>query len=110
MFFKKLVDKKKDKVEFDIIPKTNEEYISMTYGCIRIIDSFRFLSSRLDKLVKTLVGNSHKTLKVLEGIIVDNDEILDTINEIKILIKKKRFIKMILLKCSRKIIQIELKI
>ena len=89
MFFKKLVDKKKDKVEFDIIPKTNEEYISMTYGCIRIIDSFRFLSSSLDQLVRTLVGNNHKTLKVLEGEIVDNDEILDTINEIKILFKEK---------------------
>ena len=27
MFFKKLVNKKNDKVKFDIIPKTNEEYI-----------------------------------------------------------------------------------
>ena len=42
MFFKKLVDKKKDKVGIDIIPKTNEEYISVTYGCIRFIDSFDF--------------------------------------------------------------------
>ena len=34
MFFKNLVDKKnakvKEKVKFDIIPKTNEEYISVT--------------------------------------------------------------------------------
>ena len=30
MFFKKLVDKKNDKVDFDIIPRTNEEYISAT--------------------------------------------------------------------------------
>ena len=30
MFFKKLFDKKKDKVDFEIIPKTNEEYISVT--------------------------------------------------------------------------------
>ena len=43
MFFKKLVDKKNDKVKFDIIPKTNEEYISVTYGCIRFIESYRFL-------------------------------------------------------------------
>ena len=62
MFFKKLLDKKNDKVKFDIILKTNEEYISMTYGCIRFIDSYRFLSSGLDSLVKTLVHNSHKTL------------------------------------------------
>ena len=53
MFFKKLVDKKKDKVDFEIIPKTNEEYISVIYGCIRFIDSYRFLSSGLDSLVKT---------------------------------------------------------
>ena len=44
MFFKKLVDLKKDKVKFKIIPKTNEEYITVKYGCIRFIDSYRFLS------------------------------------------------------------------
>ena len=59
MFFKKLVDKKDDKVKFDIIPKKNEEYISVTYGCIRFIDSYRFLSSSLESLDKTLVDNSH---------------------------------------------------
>ena len=42
MFFQKLVDKKIHKVKFAIIPKTNEEYISVTYGCIRFIDSYRF--------------------------------------------------------------------
>ena len=29
MFFKRLVDLKKDKVKFKINPKTNEEYISV---------------------------------------------------------------------------------
>ena len=82
MFFKKLVDKKNDKVKLDIIPKTNEEYISVTYGCIRFIDSYRFLSSALDSLVKTLVDNSHKTLKNLKKEIVDNDEILNIVNKI----------------------------
>ena len=33
MFFKKLVDKTNDKVKYKIIPKTNEEYISVRYGC-----------------------------------------------------------------------------
>ena len=51
LFFKKLVDRKSDKVELDIFPKTNEEYISVTYGCIRFIDSYRFLLSGLDSLV-----------------------------------------------------------
>ena len=82
MFFKRLVDKKKDKVDFDIIPKTNEEYISVTYGCIRFIDSYRFLSSSLDSLVKTLVDNSFKTLKNLKKESVDYDEILDFVNKI----------------------------
>ena len=81
MFFKKLVDKKKDQVDFEIIPKTNEECISVTYGCIRFIDSYRFLSSSLDSIVKTIVDNSHKTLKNLKEI-VDNNEILNIINEI----------------------------
>ena len=61
MFFEKLDDLKNDKVKFDNFPKTNEEYISVIYGCIRYMDGYRFLSSSLDSLVKTLVGNSHKT-------------------------------------------------
>ena len=62
MFFKKLV-KKKNKVKFEIIPKTNEEYISVRYGCIRFIDSYRFLSESLDKLVKNLDEDDFKILK-----------------------------------------------
>ena len=82
MFFKKLVDKKKYKVDFDIIPKTNEKYISVTYGCIRFIDSYRFLSSGLDSLVKTVVDNSNKTLGDLKKEIVDNDYILNIVTDI----------------------------
>ena len=62
MFFKKLVDLRKDKVKFEIIPKTNGEYISVRYGCIRFIDSYRFLSESLDKLVKNL-DDDFKILK-----------------------------------------------
>ena len=82
MFFKKLVDLKNDKVRFDIIPKTNEEYISVTYGCIRFIDSYRFLSSSLDSLVKTLNDINNKTLKNLKEEIVDSDEMLDIVNKL----------------------------
>ena len=63
MFFKKLVDLKKDKVKFKIIPKTNEEYNAVKYGCIRFIDSYRFLSESLDKLVKNLDEDDFKILK-----------------------------------------------
>ena len=63
MFFKRLVDLKKDKVKFKIIPKTNEEYIAVKYGCIGFIDSYRFLSESSDKLVKNLDVDDFKILK-----------------------------------------------
>ena len=63
MFFKRLVDLKKNKIKFKIIPKTNAEYISVTYGCIRFIDSYRFLSDSLDKLVKNLDEDDFEILK-----------------------------------------------
>ena len=90
MFFGKLVHKKIDKVKFDVLPETNEDYVSVTYGCIRFIDSYRFLSSSLGSLVETLVDNSHKTLKNLRKEIVDNDEIINIVNEIE---EEDRFIK-----------------
>ena len=91
MFFKKLVDKRNDEVEFVIIPKTNEEYTSVTYGCKRFIDSCRFLSSSLDSLVKTLVDNNHETLKGFKEEIVDNDEVINFVNEMKIIITEDRY-------------------
>ena len=63
MFFKRLVDSKKNKVKIKIIPKTNDEYISVSYGCIRFIDSYTFLSSSLDKLVKNFDMDDFVILK-----------------------------------------------
>ena len=63
MFFKRLVDLKNDEVKIKIIPETNEEYISVSYGCIRFIDSYRFLSRSLDNLVNNLVVDVFKVLK-----------------------------------------------
>ena len=62
MFFKRLIDLKK-KVKFKFIPKTNEDYITVKYGCIRFIDNYRFLSERLENLVKHLDENEYKILK-----------------------------------------------
>ena len=58
-----LVDKKNDKVKFDTILKTNEEYISVRYGYIRCIDSYGFLSMGLDGLVKRIDNDDSKILK-----------------------------------------------
>ena len=43
--------------------KTNEAYISVNYGCISFIDSYRFLSESLDKLVRNLDEDVFKNLK-----------------------------------------------
>ena len=40
LFFKKLVDKKEDKLNFDNIPMSNNEYISKTFGCIKFFDTY----------------------------------------------------------------------
>ena len=37
-----------------IISKSMENYVSIQVGCLRFLDSYRFLSSSLDKLVKSL--------------------------------------------------------
>ena len=37
-----------------IIPKSMENYVSNKVGCLRFLDSYRFLSSSLNKLVKSL--------------------------------------------------------
>ena len=63
VFFEKSVDKKNDKAKFRIIPKTNEKKISVTYGCVRFRDSYRFLSLRLDETVYNLDNNDFKLLK-----------------------------------------------
>ena len=72
-FFKKLVDEKNDHVKFDYIPETNAEYLSVTYGCIRFIHSYRFLSSSLVSLVKTLVDIDHETFESLKEIVGDDN-------------------------------------
>ena len=54
MFFKKLFDEKIVEVKFTIIPRTNEEYICLTYGCFKVIDSYRFLSYTLEELIKNM--------------------------------------------------------
>ena len=90
MFFKTLVDRKKDNVEFKKIRKTDEKNISVKYGCIKFIDTYRFLSSSLDKLFQTSVDNSHITLKNLKKEVSGDDKILNILRELENLIDKTK--------------------
>ena len=81
-----MFEQKNDEVRIDVKPKRNEEHIFVTYGCIRFTDSYRFLSSILDKLVETLVHNRHKTDNILKKKtkkLVGDDIMLNIVNEIE---------------------------
>ena len=54
-----------DESELTAIPKTKEKYVSFTWGKLRFLDSFGFLSSSLDKLVKDLKPEEMRTLNAL---------------------------------------------
>ena len=43
-----------DGKQMSIIPKSLENYFSVQVGCLRFLDAYRFLSSGLDKLVKSI--------------------------------------------------------
>ena len=58
LIFEKLVNmatgKNIKKNENDIIAKSSENYISVKIGCLKFLDSYRFLDASLDKLSTTL--------------------------------------------------------
>ena len=74
LFFKTLIDKKPENKNFSVIPKANEEYVSVNHGCLKFIDSYRFLQSSLDELVKTL---NEEDFKILKKEFPDNWELLN---------------------------------
>ena len=62
-FCNTLTDWRKDEVKIYNIPKTNEDYNSVTYGFTRCIDSYRFSSMGLDELVRRLDNYGFEILK-----------------------------------------------
>ena len=54
--------------EPNIIPKSMENYVSVQVGCLRFLDSYRFLNSSLDKLMKSMQrGANNFPIMTLEG-------------------------------------------
>ena len=54
IFEELLTQKYKMGCEPKLIPKSMENYVSVEVGCLRFLDSYRFLNSSLDKLMKSM--------------------------------------------------------
>ena len=63
MFFNELINTKVDKKNLSTIARTNEEYMSVNYSCIKFLDSMRFLTASLEKLTESLNVNDYIHLK-----------------------------------------------
>ena len=63
MFFNDLCNSKVDKIDISVIPRTNEEYMCVNYGCIKFLDSMRFQTDSLEKLTESLKDEDYIHLK-----------------------------------------------
>ena len=63
MFFNESINSKVDTINISVIPRTNEEYMSVNYGCIKFLDSMRFQQASLEKLTESLKDEDYIHLK-----------------------------------------------
>ena len=77
-------------LKFENISKTYEDYIIITYGCIRIVYSYQFLPCSLGSLPKTFNDNNHFTLENLKKEIVGDELISNIVSGIERLISEDK--------------------
>ena len=63
MFFNELINAKAHKKNLTTIARTNEEYMSVNYSCIKFLDSIRFLTASLEELTESLKEDDYIHLK-----------------------------------------------
>ena len=63
MFFIGLRNSKVDKIKLSVIPRTNEEYMSVNYSCVKFLDSMRFQQDSLEKLTESFNDQDYIHLK-----------------------------------------------
>ena len=63
MFFNQLLNSKAEGFDLKVIAKTNEEYMNLNYGCIKFLDSMRFLPASIEKLTESLKDADYIHLK-----------------------------------------------
>ena len=63
MFFNELINSKVDANNISVIPRTNEEYMSVNYGCVKFLGSMRFQTDSLEKLTESLKDVDYHHLK-----------------------------------------------
>ena len=63
MFFNELINSEVDKKNLSVIRRTNEEYMSVNYSCIKFLDTMRFQTASLEKLTESLKDDDYIHLK-----------------------------------------------
>ena len=63
MFFNDLIISKVDKIKLSVIPRTNEEYMCVRYGCVKFLDSMRFHQYSLEKIRESINDHDYIHLK-----------------------------------------------
>ena len=77
--------------ELWVIPKNNQEYTSVLYGCIQFLDSSQFLSKGFDKIFISFAEIKHDVPKNVEKEFVDNESVKSKAKELEFFESKDKY-------------------